>query len=72
MNTSAPEPIKPSDRQQTDSGPRARIGSAPLPVVEEPTLFERTTRMVLGAPRDLRDRALFHSLTLVSFLAWIG
>ena len=77
MNTESPDPIPPlenkqADRPQADSDPRARIGSAQLSVVEEPTFFERTTRMVLGAPRDLRDRALFHSLTLVSFLAWIG
>ena len=67
MTTPAPEPIK-----SPASGPRERIGSAQLPVADEPTLMERTTRMLLGGPRDLRDRAMFHSLTLVSFLAWIG
>ncbi len=67
MTTPAPDPTTPPA-----SGPRERIGSAPLPVADEPSLLARTTRMVLGGPRDLRDRALFHSLTLVSFLAWIG
>ncbi|HEX3132258.1 MAG TPA: APC family permease, partial [Planctomycetota bacterium] len=43
-----------------------------LPTAEAPTLMERTTRLLLGGPRDLRDRKMFHALTLVSVLAWIG
>jgi amino acid transporter len=27
---------------------------------------------VLGKPRDLRDRGLFHRLSLIPFLAWVG
>jgi hypothetical protein len=43
-----------------------------LPVAESRSGFGRMIRWVLGGPRDLRDRAIFHSLTLVSVLAWIG
>src|ERR1700692_2399706 len=30
------------------------------------------TRLFIGRPRDLRDPELFHSLSLVAFLAWVG
>jgi hypothetical protein len=29
-------------------------------------------RVLVGAPRDLRDRSIFHQLSLVPFLAWVG
>jgi amino acid transporter len=30
------------------------------------------TRLFIGRPRDVRDPNLFHSLSLVAFLAWVG
>lgn len=63
-----PSPTPPSP----PSGPRPNASSGLLPVAETPSWFGRMIRLVLGGPRDLRDRALFHSLTLVSVLAWIG
>lgn len=38
----------------------------------EPGLFTRVMRKVVGPPRDFRDRSLFHRITLVAFLAWVG
>ena len=32
----------------------------------------RLRRLLLGNPRDLRDQCLFHRLSLVPFLAWVG
>jgi hypothetical protein len=32
----------------------------------------RAWRLLIGAPRSLSDRALFHRLSLVPFLAWVG
>lgn len=32
----------------------------------------RVRQAVLGAPRDLRDSSLFHRLSLIPFLAWVG
>ncbi|MBV8879957.1 MAG: APC family permease [Planctomycetaceae bacterium] len=29
-------------------------------------------RLLIGRPRDLRDPALFHKVSLVAFLAWVG
>jgi hypothetical protein len=30
------------------------------------------TGVIIGPPRDLRDPGVFHSLSLVAFLAWVG
>jgi amino acid transporter len=29
-------------------------------------------RIILGAPRDLEDKSLFHKISLIPFLAWVG
>jgi len=47
----------------------------PGPVVtedESPSLFHRLKRRLVGRPRDLTDRSLFHRLSLIPFLAWVG
>ncbi len=35
-------------------------------------LKSRVKHVVFGAPRDLADRSIFHRLSLVPFLAWVG
>ena len=30
------------------------------------------TNVIIGPPRDVRDPHIFHSLSLVAFLAWVG
>ncbi len=37
-----------------------------------PSLASRVRRFLFGRPRDLGDRRLFHSLSLIPFLAWVG
>jgi amino acid transporter len=32
----------------------------------------RLQRLILGAPRDLKDQRLFHRISLIAFLAWVG
>ncbi|MFA6110312.1 MAG: APC family permease [Candidatus Latescibacterota bacterium] len=59
MDDKAPEP------------PGAPGGSPPLSD-EPPPLGDRLKQLVLGKPRDLADRSLFHRLSLVPFLAWVG
>ena len=34
--------------------------------------IERIKRTLFGPPRDLRDRQIFHHLSLIPFLAWVG
>jgi amino acid transporter len=36
------------------------------------TLAARSRRILFGPPRDLTDRHLFHRLSVVAFLAWVG
>ncbi|MBA3698641.1 MAG: APC family permease [Planctomycetes bacterium] len=75
MTTPPPDPSGPPTAvppASPASGPQPTSGSGLLPTSEPPTLVERTTRLLLGGPRDLKDRKLFHALTLVSVLAWIG
>jgi hypothetical protein len=40
--------------------------------MEQPSVFRRIRRVVVGAPRDLADTGLAHRLALVPFLAWVG
>jgi amino acid transporter len=35
-------------------------------------VLARLKRLVLGAPRDLRDPRTFHAISLVALLAWVG
>ena len=37
-----------------------------------PGPLARLRRLLIGAPRSLRDSALFNSMSLVPFLAWVG
>jgi len=39
---------------------------------ERPSLPEQAKRLVFGKPRDLHDRNIFHRLSLIPFLAWVG
>ena len=32
----------------------------------------RLRQLLIGKPRDLHDRRLFHRLSLIPFLAWVG
>ena len=36
------------------------------------TLFERLKRVLFGAPRDVEDPHVFHKISLIAFLAWVG
>ncbi len=36
------------------------------------TLSSRVRTILIGKPRDLSDHSIFHSLSLVAFLAWVG
>jgi len=36
------------------------------------TMFEKVRQTVVGAPRNIKDPSIFHKLSLVPLLAWIG
>lgn len=41
-----------------------------MPAIQSPG--QRVRRVLFGQPRDLHDRRLFHRLSLIPFLAWVG
>jgi amino acid transporter len=38
----------------------------------EQTFFERIRRRFIGVPRDINEPSLFHKISLIPILAWIG
>ena len=45
---------------------------SPTPLDDEPTLVEKVRTVVVGKPKDIADKRVFHKLSLVAFLAWVG
>src|SRR5881394_2392781 len=69
----------PLSEARSDSDPpppntQARsTGQTPVPdAADQPTFAQRLRRALVGSPRDLRDGRLFHSISLIPFLAWVG
>src|SRR5262245_6594611 len=50
------------------------VPAATAPPTPEAALsfFQLLRRALVGNPRDLRDNRLFHSISLIPFLAWVG
>lgn len=67
-----------SDRSTPSSAESARTPNAPSPSIsasfhsEPQTLGSRIRRLLIGPPRTLDDRGLFHKVSLVAVLAWVG
>ncbi|HWB10001.1 MAG TPA: APC family permease [Pirellulales bacterium] len=38
----------------------------------EPSLAKKIKTVLVGKPRDLHDQAIFHHVSLIAFLAWVG
>ncbi len=47
-------------------------GTAPDHEIEQPTLPRRLKTLLIGKPRNLKDHSVFHSVSLIAFLAWVG
>ena len=55
-----------------DSPPPPSPGEGLAPSEEKPSPWKRLRRALIGAPRSLADESLFHKLSLIPFLAWVG
>ena len=55
-----------------DPMPAGNGGAPPPPEHEKPPFGTRLKHLVFGAPRDLSDAHVFHRLSVVAFLAWVG
>lgn len=42
------------------------------PTGDQPSLARRVRTVLVGKPRNLRDESVFHHVSLVAFLAWVG
>lgn len=42
------------------------------PGEEKPPFTERVSRLLIGPPRDLADKRIFHRLSVIAVLAWVG
>jgi amino acid transporter len=40
--------------------------------LEQPTLYERAWNVLQGRPKNFRDPGIFHKISLIAFLAWVG
>src|SRR5215468_1584376 len=47
--------------------PSSELGNPP-----KPSVWQRIRRFVVGHPRDLSDRSIFHRIALIPFLAWVS
>jgi hypothetical protein len=62
--------------QPRNDPPVSAVLDAPAPAAppppDSPTLVQKLRRALIGAPRNLRDTNLFHHISLIPFLAWVG
>jgi amino acid transporter len=40
--------------------------------LDKPTLYERAWNALQGRPKNFRDPRIFHKISLIAFLAWVG
>jgi amino acid transporter len=55
----------------SDSSESNTPGSAEIPEAT-PSFGPRLKRAILGAPRNLQDPGIFHRISLIAFMAWVG
>ncbi len=46
--------------------------STKLTALDSPSFLERMWNVLQGRPKDFRDPGIFHNISLVAFLAWVG
>lgn len=81
MSSPAREPSPPSSHDNSpepNSEPQSALDEGGIvdaigqPDAGQPDIPERVKTLLIGRPRDLSDRRVFHSVSLVAFLAWVG
>jgi hypothetical protein len=72
LESPIPSPVRPA----TDPAPANKITSEQPPLVEpvaaESSVAVRIKHAVFGKPRDIHDTSVFHRISLIPFLAWVG
>jgi len=72
----APEAAPPDSAAEADDSPDSTVvhqvfGDNEVPP-DQPTVTEKVTTLLVGKPLDLGDHRVFHHISLVAFLAWVG
>jgi amino acid transporter len=55
-----------------DSPKQPPVPEPPLDEGNRPGLRSRLRKVLVGPPRDLKDRRIYQHLSLIAFLAWVG
>ena len=55
----------------SDGGPSEDDSSDQL-ALDQPTIYERAWNVLQGRPKNFRDPGIFHKISLIAFLAWVG
>ena len=57
---------------QPDCFQRIVMSTPTEPIKSTPREKKTLSKIIIGPARDIRDPRIFHSLSLVAFLAWVG
>ena len=60
-----------SDRSSSDGSPELG-GLTHTPVPHRPTLWEKVRTFLIGGKRELNEPGVFHKVSLIALLAWVG
>ncbi|MFN0016657.1 MAG: APC family permease [Pirellulaceae bacterium] len=63
MDASAPQTTPPAVQE---------INASEIPLDEGPQLGSAVKNILVGKPLDLADRSVYHHVSLIAFLAWVG
>ncbi|HYM20357.1 MAG TPA: APC family permease [Candidatus Kapabacteria bacterium] len=64
------DPLEGSSEPEID--PLSKLSQATPEPDGQQSVLDKIKHTVLGAPRNLRDPKVFHSISLIAFLAWVG
>src|ERR1019366_1978823 len=65
-------PLADSETFQDHSAPDEHHEPGERPTYFPETPKEKLKHALFGAPRNLQDPRVFHSISLIAFLAWVG
>ncbi len=69
MTSQSPE----SSSDSASSGSTSELGGvAQSPIPHRPTLWERIRTILIGGKRELNEPGVFHKVSLIALLAWVG
>src|SRR5262245_61351911 len=68
----AQRPALHADERQNGNGVVREVHPKQDFPAEQPTVTEKVKTLLVGKPLDLADHRVYHHISLVAFLAWVG